>query len=285
MNVSPMDLIAIVAANLQLTLKIIVMVTALMSVIEYLEQRYSDEIKSMITDRPLKQIFAASLLGAVPGCMDAFLVVSLYIHGAVGFGALTAVMLSTAGDEAFIMLALIPGDTVKILAATAVLGVVGGLIAQKTVDAFHLKLDKPCDLHKREGVEERNFFKEHVVKHIILEHAPRLFIWILVPLTIIDTLILGFDFASYLSSMPVLVLMVSAALVGVIPESGPHLVFLMLYSRGLIPLSVLIVSTLSQDGHGLLPLISHSIKDTAYVQLFTTGFSLVVGVLLYFLGF
>ena len=285
MNVSPMDLIAIVAANLQLTLKIIVMVTALMSVIEYLEQRYSDKIKSMITDRPLKQIFAASLLGAVPGCMDAFLVVSLYIHGTVGFGALTAVMLSTAGDEAFIMLALIPGDTVKILAATAVLGVVGGLIAHKTVDAFHLKLDRPCDLHKREGVEERNFFKEHVVKHIILEHAPRLFIWILVPLTIIDTLILGFDFASYVSSMPVLVLMVSAALVGVIPESGPHLVFLMLYSRGLIPLSVLIVSTLSQDGHGLLPLISHSVKDTAYVQLFTTGFSLVVGVLLYFLGF
>ena len=285
MNVSPMDLIAIVAANLQLTLKIIVMVTALMSVIEYLELRYSDKIKSMITDRPLKQIFAASLLGAVPGCMDAFLVVSLYIHGTVGFGALTAVMLSTAGDEAFIMLALIPGDTVKILAATAVLGVVGGLIAQKTVDAFHLKLDRPCDLHKREGVEERNFFKEHVVKHIILEHAPRLFIWILVPLTIIDTLILGFDFASHVSSMPVLVLMVSAALVGVIPESGPHLVFLMLYSRGLIPLSVLIVSTLSQDGHGLLPLISHSVKDTAYVQLFTTGFSLVVGVLLYFLGF
>ena len=280
-----MDLIAIVAANLQLTLKIIVMVTALMSVIEYLEQRYSDKIKSMITDRPLKQIFAASLLGAVPGCMDAFLVVSLYIHGTVGFGALTAVMLSTAGDEAFIMLALIPGDTPKILAATAVLGVVGGLIAHKTVDAFHLKLDRPCDLHKREGVEERNFFKDHVVKHIILEHAPRLFIWILVPLTIIDTLILGFDFASYVSSMPVLVLMVSAALVGVIPESGPHLVFLMLYSRGLIPLSVLIVSTLSQDGHGLLPLISHSVKDTAYVQLFTTGFSLVVGVLLYFLGF
>ncbi|MCK4581936.1 hypothetical protein KAU18_01375 [Candidatus Bathyarchaeota archaeon] len=282
---SPMDLIAIVAANLQLTLKIIVMVTALMSVIEYLEQRYSDKIKSMITDKPLKQIIAASLLGAVPGCMDAFLVVSLYIHGTVGFGALTAVMLSTAGDEAFIMLALIPGDTPKILAATAVLGVVGGLIAHKTVDAFHLKLDRPCDLHKREGVEERNFFKDHVVKHIILEHAPRLFIWILVPLTIIDTLILGFDFASYVSSMPVLVLMVSAALVGVIPESGPHLVFLMLYSRGLIPLSVLIVSTLSQDGHGLLPLISHSVKDTAYVQLFTTGFSLVVGVLLYFLGF
>ena len=285
MNVSPTDIIAIVAANLQLTLKIIVMVTALMSVIEYLELRYSDKIKSMITDRPLKQIFAASLLGAVPGCMDAFLVVSLYIHGAVGFGALTAVMLSTAGDEAFIMLALIPGDTPKILAATAVLGVFGGLLAKKTVDTLHIRLDRSCDLNKIEVGQEKSFIREHVVKHIILEHAPRLFVWILVPLTIIEILILGFDFASYLSSMPVLVLMVSAALVGVIPESGPHLVFLMLYSKGLIPLSVLIVSTLSQDGHGLLPLLSHSVKDTVYVQIFTTGFSLIVGVLFYFFGF
>ena len=104
MNVSPTDLVAIASANLQLILKIIVMVTALMSVVEYLEQRYNENIKSMVTDKPLTQIVAASLLGAVPGCMDAFLVVSLYIHGTVGFGALTAVMLSTAGDEAFVML-------------------------------------------------------------------------------------------------------------------------------------------------------------------------------------
>ncbi len=73
-----------------------------------------------------------------------------------------------------------------------------------------------------------------MVNHIILEHAPRLFLWIFVPLIVIDVLILGFDFASFVSEMPILMLMVFAALLGVIPESGPHMVFVILFSRGLI---------------------------------------------------
>lgn len=76
------------------------------------------------------------------------------------------------------------------------------------------------------------------------------------------------------------VMILLAALIGIIPESGPHMVFLILYSKGLIPFSVLLVSTLSQDGHGLLPLLSHTIKDTLNVQLFTTGFSLIIGLIL-----
>jgi hypothetical protein len=62
------------------------------------------------------------------------------------------------------------------------------------------------------------------------------------------------------------------------------MIFLILYTKGLIPFSVLLVSTLSQDGHGLLPLLSYSVKDTFYVQMFTTGFSLIVGVALYLIG-
>jgi len=284
MNITYTDFINLAAADLRLTLKIVVMVTVLMSIIDYIEQRYDDKLKSIITDRPLVQIVSASILGAVPGCMDAFLIVSLYIHGTVGFGALTAVMLSTAGDEAFIMLALIPDDTLKIIMATAALGIVGGLIAEKIAGYLHLEFDQTCDFYESEGSQENGFLRKHVINHIILEHAPRLFLWIFIPLIVIDVLILGFDFASFVSGMSVLVLMVFAALLGIIPESGPHLVFVILYSKGLIPLPVLIVSTLSQDGHGLLPLLSHSLKDTVYVQIFTTLFSLTVGVLLYIVG-
>ena len=96
---------------------------------------------------------------------------------------------------------------------------------------------------------------------------------------LVEYLMQNFDFASVISGMPVLALIVFAALVGIIPESGPHIIFLIMYSKGLIPFSVLLVSTLSQDGHGLLPLISHTVKDTLYVQIFTTGFSLIVGII------
>jgi hypothetical protein len=97
---------------------------------------------------------------------------------------------------------------------------------------------------------------------------------------VVEFLLKTFDLSSLISSLPVTVLIFFAALIGIIPESGPHMIFLILYSKGLIPFSVLLVSTLSQDGHGLLPLLSHSIKDTIYVQVFTTTFSLIVGLIL-----
>jgi hypothetical protein len=122
--------------------------------------------------------------------------------------------------------------------------------------------------------------KEHVYEHILKKHVPRLFLWIFLPLTIVDLLLRNFDLASFISGLPLFALILFAAIVGIIPESGPHMIFLVLYSKGLIPFSVLLVSTLSQDGHGLLPLLSHSIKDTLYVQIFTTGFSLVIGLVL-----
>ena len=111
-------------------------------------------------------------------------------------------------------------------------------------------------------------------------HVPKLFFWIFVPLTAIHLAMEYFDLASLLCGLPVMLMIVVAALVGIIPESGPHMVFLILYTEGVVPFSVLLVSTLSQDGHGLLPLLSHSRRDTVYVQVFTTGFSLLVGVLL-----
>jgi len=49
-----------------------------------------------------------------------------------------------------------------------------------------------------------------------------------------------------------------ACLVGLIPESGPHLVFLTLYARGAVPFSVLLASSIVQDGHGMLPMLAHS---------------------------
>ncbi len=270
--------------NFWMTVKIIVMVTTFMILIEYLEVKYKDKIRDTITGKPINQYVMASILGAIPGCMDAFLVVSLYIHGMVGFGALAAVMLSTAGDEAFIMLAMAPEAALKIFAITIVLGIIGGFLADKTIKYFKIKTCEHCIIEIHKEKVGPHFLKEHVYAHIIKKHIPKLFLWIFVPLTLVEFLIQNFDLASLVSGMPVLAIIVFAALVGIIPESGPHMIFLILYSKGLIPFSVLLVSTLSQDGHGLLPLLSHTVKDTLYVQIFTTGFSLIVGLIIFLFG-
>jgi len=272
----------VVFENFLLTCKIVLMVFVLLVIIEYLEMKYENRLRDLLQGRPLRQCVIASLLGAVPGCMDAFLIVSLYIHGFVGFGALVAVMLSTAGDEAFIMLAIAPEAAGKIFGITIILGIIGGLLADKIVNYLKIRTCENCEIEIHEEKTSSHFLREHVYEHIIKEHLPKLFLWIFIPLTLIELLIKNFDFAPLISELPIWVLIILAALVGILPESGPHMIFLLLYSKGLVPFSVLLVSTLSQDGHGLLPLLSHTVKDTVYVQIFTTVFSIIVGILLYY---
>jgi len=100
----------------------------------------------------------------------------------------------------------------------------------------------------------------------------------------LNLLIENFELEPTILGLPKLALIVFAALIGVIPESGPHLLFVALFSKGLIPFSILLVNTLSQDGHGILPLLSYSVKDTINVQMFTALFALIVGIVLFLLG-
>jgi len=79
-------------------------------------------------------------------------------------------------------------------------------------------------------------------------------------------------------------LLILSALIGLIPESGPHLIFVMLFSNGLIPFSVLFTSSIVQDGHGMLPMLSYSVKDSILVKVFNLVFGLVFGIFLFIIG-
>ncbi|MBU1238737.1 putative manganese transporter, partial [Myxococcota bacterium] len=75
-----------------------------------------------------------------------------------------------------------------------------------------------------------------------------------------------------------------AGLIGFIPDSGPHLLFVMLFFQGVIPFSVLAASSISQDGHGAIPLLAHSRKDFFFVKGINLGVGLLVGAVLLLLG-
>ena len=53
-------------------------------------------------------------------------------------------------------------------------------------------------------------------------------------------------------------LVLLAMLVGLIPESGPHMVFVTLFAGGVIPFPVLLANSIVQDGHASLPLLADS---------------------------
>ena len=68
-----------------------------------------------------------------------------------------------------------------------------------------------------------------------------------------------------------------AVVSGMIPESGPHLVVVMRYSQNLVPVSILFTTSFVQDGHGMLPLLSYSIKDSVFIKVFNRNCSGCLG--------
>jgi len=71
--------------------------------------------------------------------------------------------------------------------------------------------------------------------------------------------------------------LVVAVLIGIIPESGPHLIFVMLFASGNLPLSILLASSIVQDGHGSLPLLAESRKSFIKVKLINMAVGLLIG--------
>ena len=53
------------------------------------------------------EVLFASVLGALPGCGGAIIVVTQYTKGQASFGAIVAVLTATMGDAAFLLLSLI----------------------------------------------------------------------------------------------------------------------------------------------------------------------------------
>jgi hypothetical protein len=104
-----------------------------------------------------------------------------------------------------------------------------------------------------------HFLEEHLWRHVAKRHLPSIFFWTLGALAAIHLLIerAGLDIAGSTQGARWIILAV-ACLVGLIPQSGPHLVFVTLYARGEIPFSVLLASSIVQDGHGMLPMLAQS---------------------------
>lgn len=128
-----------------------------------------------------------------------------------------------------------------------------------------------------------HFLKEHLWQHIVKKHIPRIFAWTFGTLLIISLLMNFINVGAWISDNMAIVLL-TAVLVGIIPESGPHLIFVTLFAQGTIPFSVLLASSIAQDGHGSLPLLAQTTKGFLMVKLLNVLYALLIGTLFYWLG-
>ena len=127
-----------------------------------------------------------------------------------------------------------------------------------------------------------HFLDEHLWRHVAKRHLPGIFLWTLGALVAMYLLLdrAHFDAAAAVERGKWIVLAV-ACLIGLIPESGPHLVFVTLFARGAIPFSILLASSIVQDGHGMLPMLAQSRRTFVTVKAinFVVGFAVGAAVL------
>ncbi|KPL02328.1 MAG: hypothetical protein AMK75_02940 [Planctomycetes bacterium SM23_65] len=123
-----------------------------------------------------------------------------------------------------------------------------------------------------------HFLDEHLWRHVARRHALKLFFWTLGALVVMHVLTDYLHLEETIQQAQWLrwVILTVACLVGLIPDSGPHIVFVTLFAQGAAPFSVLLANSIVQDGHGMLPLLAHSRRAFLGIK----AINLVVGILI-----
>ena len=128
-----------------------------------------------------------------------------------------------------------------------------------------------------------HFLETHLWEHVAKKHIPRVFLWTFGALLLMHLLLDHLQLQDWLQQQQ-LGLLVIASLVGVIPESGPHLIFLTLFTEKAIPFSILLASSIVQDGHGMLPLLADSRRTFVKIKAINLAVGLLVGLIGYIVG-
>lgn len=406
------------------------LVLIMMLLIEYFNVYSHGRWYSALQGSSFKQVILGALLGIVPGCVGGFAAVSLYTHRLLTFGALVTMMICSSGDEAFVMLAMIPKEALILCGIVLVLGIVVGLLVDKIKFFRTLSESSQCSGHghdhhghlighdcschcgdeialhsedeqsmpsifkassynamKHPGIkriiifagiaiflalvgggllehdheahmhshdlgtevcahghgteacahdhgaaacahehetacehdhghehghshslnllEERwihlvfaifsvitlfftataseHFINEHIWEHVVKKHALSVFCWTFGALLVCELGVHYLDL-EHLISENMLWVMILAALIGIIPESGPHLIFVTLFAGGLAPFYILLVNSIVQDGHATIPLLAQSRKSFIWAKLVNVVVGLAVGFVFWFLA-
>ena len=352
------------------------LVVVMMMMIESLNIESKGLIFKGLKKTKIGQVVIGALLGSIPGCMGGFATVSLYTHRMLSFGALVAMMIASSGDEAFIMLAMIPQQALVLFAVLFVIAVIVGIL----IDLFHTPKEvadshtypdhEECHSEKPKGKAPRHFgwkravmfiglaifigalaggklahdhgsheghshtaectehchethghaehihaeheeapgainlldeqwmnilfaglsvimlfvlifasdhfVDEHLWNHIVKKHLPIIFAWTFGVLLVVGFALQYIEIDRWISDNTVLMILL-ATLVGIIPESGPHLIFVTLFAAGIVPFPVLLASSISQDGHASIPLLAESKKSFLWAKLINCIVALIAG--------
>lgn len=129
-----------------------------------------------------------------------------------------------------------------------------------------------------------HFLEHHLWDHIIKKHFLKVLLWTAGALALTAVIITFIDVRVWIHDN-LWVILIVAVLIGIIPESGPHMIFISLFMSGTIPFSILLANTIVQDGHGALPLLAESKRSFFLVKSINTIIAFSAGAIGLIFGF
>lgn len=331
-------------------------VLVIMLIIEYINVRTKGNWSNFLKKSWILQILFAGFIGAIPGCLGSYAIVSLYTHGILNFSSLITAMIATFGDEALIIFSQRPDIAFKLTLILLGIGIFTGVLIKfvfksrfsVSAENFHFALHHKHDDHyhytskniiqqlrkisfqravllfgliiflfgllsgqfaEDHGVFAQgnidwikitsiagaavaliivffvpdHFLEEHLWEHIIKKHFLKIFIWTFCALLLVHLLLDNINLQEWVKTNPLSILFI-ALFIGLIPESGPHLIFFFMFTSGNIPFSILVANSIVQDGHGALPLLAESKKSFLLLKTVKFIIGFLVGISGYLIG-
>ena len=266
-------------------LEITGLIFVMMVFIDWIDVRTRGRVPVWISHHRIYQYILASFFGLIPACMGSYLNVSLYMHGYLSLGAMVGGMISTTGEASLIMLAEFPGTAIIIQLILFGSGILFAFLTDSIVNRFKIRHKLECHslVYHRDETSLMHYLKYHIWEHLFKKHIWRIFLWTFFAIWFTHVGTQYYDLDTFIKSHPQLILMV-AVLVGLIPDIAPQFVFVFMFAQGLIPISILLTSSMVQNGHGMLPLLSYSLRDSIIIKSFNVLFGLLSGIILMSLG-
>lgn len=138
-------------------LQVTVFVAATLALVFWVENKFSFSLGEVMRNNLGWQPAIASALGALPGCGGAIIVVTQFTKGYASFGAFIAVLVSTMGDAAFLLIARDPMSFLIIICISLVAGTVTGMVVDKAHGADFLAVEKNQNVEDADSLQRSGF--------------------------------------------------------------------------------------------------------------------------------
>ena len=263
------------------TLKLLPFLFLTYVLMEYIEHKQSDKLRSALMKSGSWGPLAAGALGALPQCGFSVMAANLYTGGIVGAGTLIAVFLSTSDEMLPLLLAgNIPwGKALLIVLYKAAVGIFAGFLVNFLLKIARkerkpINIDELCE---EAGCDCESGILRSAIRHTV---SVTLFVLIFTLLLNCALFLVGEGIEKFSVDIP-FVSHLFCALIGLIPNCAASVALTKLALSGVISSGAMLAGLFSGAGVGLAVLfrVNKRVKENLFIVLALVLFGTLFGMI------